>query len=106
MAITKEVAAHYSREAYVANGGNPLSGWVKLRNSDQDNLGADGYFGAAYVKIDSVTNKATELVIAHRGTEPTDLQDLLADGQLTLSELPNDQVDDAIAFKNIVRNTH
>jgi len=102
MAITKEIAAHYARESYFTDGGSPLSGWVKLRDSNQDNLGADGYFGVAYVKIDSATNKATELVIAHRGTEPTDLQDLLADGQLALSELPNDQVDDAIAFKNSV----
>ena len=76
-------------------GGTAPSGWIKLRNSDQDNLGSDGYFGVAYVKV--VGNVATDVVVAHRGTEPTDTGDLVADIQLSL-QLANHQKDDALDF--------
>ena len=86
MTLTLQEAADFSAIAYQPLS-TPLSsvytndGWIALDPQNYD-YGTNGYFGRAFVKLDNGT--PTELVIAHRGTEPTDSGDLLADLQLSL----------------------
>lgn len=86
MTITKETAASFSKFAYegstfVLPQSWSNAGWDVILQGNR----TDGYHGKVFVKVDSATNTATELVIAHRGTEPTDVNDLLADVQLALT---------------------
>ncbi|GAB1257284.1 hypothetical protein NBRC116494_17860 [Aurantivibrio plasticivorans] len=104
MSITKYEAGNFSSLAYVSNGGPAPSGWTKLLTSDEVSLGGDGYFGVAYVKV--VAGEATDVVIAHRGTVPTDVDDLIADVQLALNHANNDQKDDAFQFLEAVENAY
>jgi len=94
MSISPLEAANFSELAYINGGGPAPSGWVKLRASDEDNLGGHGYYGVAYVKL--VDGVPVDLVIAHRGTEPT-ADDLLTDAWLGLGQRPQ-QVEDAKLF--------
>ncbi|HVY29673.1 MAG TPA: hypothetical protein VHB79_24100 [Polyangiaceae bacterium] len=105
MAITLIEAGNFSKWAYddvdaSIDSGYVSAGWQELRldNSVYENF-ADGYYGRAFVKV--VGGTATEVVIAHRGTEITQQLDLKNGMSIYLGEAAS-QIDDAIAFKNAV----
>lgn len=60
-------------------------GWEVLTDSDKLNLSDDGFFGRAYNC--SMLNK---VVIAFRGTEPTDLDDIFSDYKLASGLMPDE----------------
>ncbi len=104
MTVNASNAAYYAQQSYISNGGTALNGWVKLTTSDEQNISGHGYFGVAFVKV--VEGVAVDVVIAHRGTEPTDISDLITDAGLAL-QLPNiAQQNDAAAFLNAARSAY
>jgi Ca2+-binding RTX toxin-like protein len=107
MAITIKEAADFAKLAYAPNGGlapkTSTANWVKLPPASDPlvNLSRDGYFGSAYVKLEN--GVAKELVIAHRGTEPTDTGDLKSDIDLSLGKTPA-QTNHANAYVAAIKN--
>ncbi len=97
MASIREYA-WLSNEVYKNGGGNlPGSNWEPFLDSGPLNIGTTtGYYGFAY--RNTLTN---EIVIAHRGTQLTDGQDLKNDWQVLLGNVPG-QVNDAKIFYNAV----
>lgn len=59
-----------------------------------------GFYGAYY------RNPENEIVVAFRGTEPTDLEDLGADACIGLKVVPRRQADDARSFFDSVRQAN
>jgi hypothetical protein len=106
MTINKYEAAFFSDISYSDNNPNfnldqsyKNAGWTKITDSDKLGLSSDGYYGTCYVKVANGT--VTDVVIAHRGTEPKKLSDLVSDGQIVTNGLiPNNQVDNAKDFVN------
>ena len=86
MATTAEYAN--LAQATYNNTGAP-DGWTRVGNSDPNN---SGYQGAAFQR-----NGTNEIVVANRGTEPTQYTDLRADLQMGLRQVP-DQFYDAQNF--------
>jgi len=68
-------------------------GWTQFLSSPDNN----SYFGSSYIN-----EKNKEIIIAHRGTEPSDTGDLVSDLQLALNFVPN-QYSDAITFVNTIK---
>lgn len=100
MTINAREAAQYSIFAYEGNDFDlPQAwkdlGWEVLLQGDRN----DGYHGKAFVRIED--GVATDVVVAHRGTQPSDANDLLADVQLAL-QIGNQQHDDALNFLEAV----
>lgn len=70
------------------NGKNAPAGWTLIQTSPQN---GDGYVGLAW------KNSAGEIVIANRGTVPTNFHNLLSDATLAAHKIPSAAVD-AAAF--------
>lgn len=81
--VTTAEYAKLSQAAY--NDTGAPSGWTRLPNSDPNNT---GYQGAAFQE-----NGTNVIVVANRGTEPTQLTDLRADLQMGLNLLPGQYQD-------------
>jgi len=110
MTIIKYEAIYFSSASYIDNAEDfnldqsyKDAGWTKLTDSDKLGLNTDGYYATSYVKI--VNGTVTDIVIAHRGTES--LPDLVVDGQIVTDGLiPNDQVDNAKNFTDLLRDEY
>jgi Ca2+-binding RTX toxin-like protein len=95
-----DLFSYLSWESYEKGGGVPPTGWEKLETSDKSNLSTNGYYGVAYQN--SVTK---EIVIVHRGTEPTDFWDLIADLMIGRYKIPA-QFTNALKFANRIQEQY
>ena len=77
MSLSAEEARSFSDLVYSSNGGTPPANWIRIKTSDDYSLSNNGYFGAAYVLLDG--NEVQDVIVAHRGTETSDIDDLIAD---------------------------
>ncbi|TAM46135.1 MAG: hypothetical protein EPN55_06250, partial [Gammaproteobacteria bacterium] len=81
MATVNEYA-WLSNEVYKDGGGNPGTGWEVLRVSSPN---SSGYYGTAYYRLIPGTT-TYEIVIAHRGTQLWDTNDLKSDWQIIVGQ--------------------
>lgn len=95
------VYAQMMTQVYKSSGGTPPDGWAYLTDSDVEGFSNDGYFSVAYVN-----DTTRQLVIAHRGTEPTDLGDIRSDIVLTLARIPSQFNDGAEPFMTRARDRY